>query len=64
MVCTDFVNTVEDMAESFAIGKAARTKAIEPGIHMIKRKRLDENVLVTTIFNTVSKYHRIQNSVF
>ena len=55
MVCTDFVNTAEDMAESFAIGKPARTKAIEPGVHTIKRKFLDENVLVTTIFNTVSK---------
>ena len=55
MVCTDFVNTVEDMAESFAIGKPARTQAIEPAVHMNKRKRRGENVLVTTIFNTVSK---------
>ena len=47
--------TVEDLAESFAIGKPARTQAIELAVHMNKRKRRGENVLVTTIFNTVSK---------
>ena len=55
MSCTDYVNTVEDLAQSFAIGKPARTQAIEPAVHMIKQKRHDENILATTIFNTVSK---------
>ena len=55
MSCTDYENTVEDLAESFAIEKPARTQAIEPAVHMNKRKRRGENVLVTTISNTVSK---------
>ena len=55
MSCTDYENTVEDLAESFAIGKPARTQAIEPTIHMNKRKCRGENVLVTTIVNTVRK---------
>ena len=55
MSCTDYVNTVEDLAESFAIGKPASTQAIEPAVHMNKRKCCGENVLVTTIFNMVSK---------
>jgi len=55
MSCTNYINTIEDLAESFAIGKPARTQAIEPAVHMNKRKRRGENVLVTTIFNTISK---------
>ena len=55
MSCIDYDNTVEDLAESFAIGKPARTQAIEPAVHTNKRKRRGENVLVTTIVNTVSK---------
>jgi hypothetical protein len=39
MPCTNYENTVEDLAESFAIGKPARTQAIEPAVHMNKRKR-------------------------